>query len=264
MGHWYQTDGTERYDAGIKIAREEGLLPSVTTILGVIDDPWALKNWRTDQAIMQTMTLPTIENEPPDAYVARVKRSMDDEQEKTTGIGRGVHSLCELYLGSEAIDAGKIPVESYRAYEDSKVEVYLKQMAEAAGGTGQTEQVVVSPMGYAGRMDYGWGGDSVWDFKSQGVKEREGKASPGFYQDWARQLAAYAIACGRVEDAVDAAKYLEQCSVGSVIISTSRHRGSWERKWSTKALVKGWWIFVAAFELWKVLNGYDPSGSLAL
>ena len=45
MGHWYRTDGTLVDGADLRQARKEGLLPSVTTILDLLDKP-GLNKWK--------------------------------------------------------------------------------------------------------------------------------------------------------------------------------------------------------------------------
>ena len=47
-GHWYTADGTPRYEATLRDARKENLLPSPTSILSIIHAD-GLERWKLNQ-----------------------------------------------------------------------------------------------------------------------------------------------------------------------------------------------------------------------
>src|SRR6185369_4131065 len=77
-GHWYKAPSGEPFysigDRGVTLrdARKIGAVPSVTTVLQVIDKP-ALTNWLIEQAVLGALTLPKIDGEADAAYIARIK-----------------------------------------------------------------------------------------------------------------------------------------------------------------------------------------------
>ena len=75
-GHWYARDGEPMYtiigangkerNTTLRDAKSIGLVPSVTTILGMVAKP-ALENWKLTQAIKAAIDLDRGEQEPFDS-----------------------------------------------------------------------------------------------------------------------------------------------------------------------------------------------------
>lgn len=80
-GHWYTRDGVPQYTVEAKKggqrattlrdARTMNLVPSVTTILGVAAKP-ALLAWMQQQVLMAALTLPKVDSETEEQYIARI------------------------------------------------------------------------------------------------------------------------------------------------------------------------------------------------
>ena len=79
--HWYTSAGQPMHtvigangkarSATLADARKQDLLPSVTNILGVVNKP-ALTEWKMQQAVLSSLTLPRLEGEGTDAFADRV------------------------------------------------------------------------------------------------------------------------------------------------------------------------------------------------
>tara|TARA_R100000808_G_scaffold502_2_gene2554 strand:- start:8159 stop:8971 length:813 start_codon:yes stop_codon:yes gene_type:complete len=266
-GHWYNKEGEPCHDATMKEVRKYKLLPSVTSILGIIDKgPW-LSEWKVNQAIYKTKSileelskidnLKEVEGYTPKKGIdeekikSMVKEALSNEREVTLELGEGVHRLCEAYLGNDQnlFEVEKTKANAFQVYLNSKIEEKLEKYKNQEDG--YTEEIVVSSLGYAGRVDYFWLDDSIHirDFKTQNVKKQ-----PNFYTDWIPQLMAYSYAI-HDKDFFEP----EKVDAGSIIISTNEiNKGSHEKIWSNKSKIKGWRIFINAFNLWKTVYDYDP------
>ena len=81
-GHWYSLEGEPMYtiigangkerNTTLRDAKSIGLVPSVTTILGMVAKP-ALENWKITQAIKSAATLDIGDEESMDSFVYRCK-----------------------------------------------------------------------------------------------------------------------------------------------------------------------------------------------
>ena len=101
QGHWYSKDGSPAYTiigkngserpTTLRDARKEGLVPSVTTIIQAAAKP-GLINWMIDQAILAALTMPRLENEPEEAYIARIKKDSKEQASKAAERGTLIHA----------------------------------------------------------------------------------------------------------------------------------------------------------------------------
>jgi hypothetical protein len=111
-GHWYQKDGTPCYsiigkngkerNTTLRDAKAMNLVPSVTTIMGEAMK-WGLVNWMIDQGILAALTMPRLENEPEELYIARIKADSKEQAKKAAERGTQIHGWVEKgFLGLEA------------------------------------------------------------------------------------------------------------------------------------------------------------------
>ena len=80
-GHWYAQDGSPAYriigkngverNTRLTDARERGLVPSVTTISGLLAKP-GLNNWLQQNVLLAALTLPRAEGESEENWLQRV------------------------------------------------------------------------------------------------------------------------------------------------------------------------------------------------
>jgi len=248
-GHWYTTtgepmhfvpkakgDGTRR--TTITDARKLGLLPSVTSVLGILRKP-ALERWLIQQAVQAVVTAPDMPGESLDAKLERVlevERQQDQESKNAMDLGTRIHEALEQRLSSKPFDA---------VLADTIAPV----VAEVArlGNVVATEKIVVGD-GYAGKTDlvlsHPSGDLIVIDFKT--TKKLPDKGS---WPEKRLQLAMYAKALAKPPAVVR--------MVGNIYISTTEP-GKWCSytwpDWENDAEIGAMLV-----KIWQWQNQYVPN-----
>jgi hypothetical protein len=190
-GHWYYSDGRPCYEVAKKDgtgmtkttlahARRLGLMPSVTTILRILDKP-ALTAWKVEQAILSVMTTPRIADETDDDFVLRVlstDKVQDEERDASAKLGTDIHAAI-----AGALDGKQI---------DESLAVYVLPVVEACGKFGKlvASEKIVCGDGYAGKFDALFDQDGVLTLVDFKTTRKLPKAS---YPEHRLQLAAYAV-----------------------------------------------------------------------
>jgi hypothetical protein len=105
-GHWYKPNGEPAYtvegangkirNTTVRDARKEGLLPSVTTIIGCAAKP-ALDVWKQQQAILAALTLPRLDGESEEDWLSRVVSDSKETAKKAAERGTQVHGIIEAF-----------------------------------------------------------------------------------------------------------------------------------------------------------------------
>jgi hypothetical protein len=268
--HWYYPDGrpchavpnkskpgTQR-NTTLKDARKLGLLPSVTTLLKILDRP-GLNNWRCEMAVLAALTLPRKPDEKDDDFARRVATDADTIRDEAADFGKLLHANIEDYakfianpnaIATKPWDMKMVPFMNH-------VEDWFRNNIDF-GKPIYAEQVVVNQqLGYAGLRDLkAWHkthGLCVIDFKSQGVKQG---AKINFYPEWVKQLALYDIA----DDSDGPAKLL------SVVIDSRNPQPLQEKVWSDEEAARSRKAVELIALLWMIERNYVPecSKNLAL
>lgn len=189
-GHWYSQDGEPMYtligangkerNTTLRDAKSLGLVPSVTTILGMVAKP-ALENWKITQAIKSAVAINKSQEESMDSFVYRCKAEANQVGAKAAKEGTRIHALIESGFRGEG---------SNKTYE--RVLQYLNE--EFPNETWLTEESFCAPQGYGGKIDlYSKSGIFV-DFKTKdNLKNKE--AAQLVYDEHGMQLSAYAQGC---------------------------------------------------------------------
>lgn len=193
--HWYHSDGRRCFSVPyadpangfrpttLRDARKLGLVPSVTTILQVLDKP-GLNAWKAEMTALAVLTAPRLSDEPLDAFVKRVlqtDRDQDGEAAKARELGTAIHATIESVLSDKPYGP---------ALMTYVWPVVL--LVKSVGVVRETEKVVVGD-GYAGTLDLLTETDEfvdVWDFKSAKTLPKES------WIEARLQLSAYAQAVG--------------------------------------------------------------------
>lgn len=244
--HWYRPNGEPAYDADLRQARKENLLPSVTTILRAAARP-ALENWKMTQCVLSALTLPRLPGEAEEDFALRVVADSNREASDAAAWGTKMHSICEQAMAGTVLWA--VPVE-FEKHVISLLEwkgKYIKRVIS-------TEKIVTSSsFGYAGKLDLHAeltdGRFVVADFKGRAVKPgpKTGKPKVAWYKEQCRQLAAYKHADGLGNDT----------ELMSVVID----RASGEiftKIWTGPEAEAGLKAFLALNEYWRHDNQYFP------
>ena len=105
-GHWYLPNGSPAYrvvgkngkerNTTVKDAREHGLLPSVTTIIGCAARP-ALDVYKQQQAILAALTLPRLEGELEQDWLSRVVTDSKEHAKQAAERGTQIHGVIEAF-----------------------------------------------------------------------------------------------------------------------------------------------------------------------
>lgn len=233
--HWYAEDGSPRHDADLRIARKERLFPSVTSVLAIKEKP-QLTNWKIGQMVAQALTMERRPGENDYLFIQRVKEADEAERAKAPDLGTVVHAEIARYITTHERTKMDIDIEPVFAWISEHVMVPEK-----------CEVRFVSSFGYGGCIDYIGvvdGRPAIIDWKTQAVKK-----SPGFYDEFCWQLAAYS----RAE------KAYRQYDLYSVIIDTA-HKGCYPQKWDAGDVQRGWTGFQGLLEAWFADRKYDPRG----
>ena len=247
-GHWYAPTGEPAYTVigangkerptTIRDARKLGLLPSVTTICQLEAKP-ALTNWKIQQALLSAMTLPRVEGESDDSFMARALN--DSKQQAINAAARGteIHGALER----AAANLG-VPVSHTEIVRP--VMEWLR--VNFAGYTWSPERSFAGT-GFAGKIDLHGvsqsGNDAVViDFK---IKAGIAAKSVLAYDEHITQLAAYAYGIGApigrcINLFIDA-------DVPGLIVP---------KEWTTEERDRGWLAFGCLLRLWQIRKGYAP------
>ena len=106
-GHWYTKQGTTAYTTigktgerptTLRDAKKLGLLPSVTTIIGVANKGEGLQRWLAEQAILAALTLPRLENEEESVWLSRVMKDSKSTGREAAERGTAIHNIIQGYF----------------------------------------------------------------------------------------------------------------------------------------------------------------------
>lgn len=212
-------------------ARKLNLLPSVTTVLGIVAKP-GLVSWQIEQACLSVLTAQKHTEETLDAFVERVlhiDKDQKQESEKAMELGTNVHEAIELAAKGQPFN------QAFEPY----VTPVLKLLPRF-GPIVSTEEIVVGD-GCAGRMDLKteeW----VVDYKTCKKIPKDG------YREHELQLSAYAMAAKRSK-------------VANIYISTTEPGKVEVVEYENPAgtFADGFWHVL---KLWQWMNNYYPCAEL--
>jgi hypothetical protein len=108
-GHFYTKDGSPAYTVigsstgkeratNVSDARKLGLLPSVTTIIGVANKGEGLQRWMQEQAILAALTLPRLEGEEEGVWLSRVMKDSKATGKEAAERGTAIHNIIQSYF----------------------------------------------------------------------------------------------------------------------------------------------------------------------
>ena len=242
-GHWYDQDGEPMYtiigangrerNTTLRDAKSLGLVPSVTTIIGMIAKP-SLENWKIDQALKSALSLERYEDESLESFTYRCKQDSKQISLKAASEGTKIHAMIEKgFLGKRKTK----PYNIIKAWLD---ENYPNEEWIA-------EDSFCAPSGYGGKIDlYSKSGIFV-DFKTKDNLEGKDPARL-VYDEHGMQLSAYAQGCGF--DEVDRI---------SIFVDRKDPKRIACHIWDKDSHSRHLAMFNNLLEYWKLVKKYDPS-----
>ena len=271
--HWYTTDGTPRWEATLREARKEGLLPGVSTMAKVLDKP-VITSWSGNMAIDETydylvMNITQGLTPTKETTHERVGERMEERKEGPRKLGTASHKLMEQWIrGDFAALANSDNPEALKAV--SPVITWVMRHFDITSCL--TEHVLVNvDDGYAGTADlvglYRNNSEiertkatAIADFKFRNVKPESGgkvrkdgtRAEPKpFYDEDIMQLAALAKA--RETGPIGNAEM-----VFSVVGSTNPETSGqlYVKQWSDEERERGLALYELAHQLYRVKNRF--------
>lgn len=247
MTHWYQHDGSplhkvkalngELRNTTLRDARKLNLVPSVTSILAILDKPGLIR-WQVNQGILAALTLDRIPDESDEDFLNRLYHDSRKQVFDAMEEGERIHDACEKHLTGKKVDAKYLP---HAIAVRDKLDYYFPKIYDWVA-----EQSFAHPLGFGGRVDlYSPSTGVVVDFKGKDISPTDNKAL-AFEQHY--QLGGYQIGLDL------------PVNWGLNIFFSRSHPGYAEGfAWDKQKMQHGREVFLAAFELWKALKKYDPA-----
>ena len=250
--HWYtrqgdpmhrimKADGSGDRATTISDAKRLGLLPSVTSIIGILAKP-ALDSWKMNQVALATLRTPKSAEEAAEYWCRRVRDAAFEQVEDAADTGTKVHAALEAAVAGEPYD-----VEAWGVYVQPVLDLIAR---EGLTVTAREKRVVNAGHGFAGTTDLLFtdrdGRPGILDYKTKKTKPGE-KVSA--YDEHRLQLAAYAAT--EYGDA-----YIGRVRAYNVFVS-STEPGRMEAV-QHGDLSRDWAAFRLLASLWRYVKNYDP------
>lgn len=246
-GHWYTKDGVPFYTVPaangaeravtLRDARKISAVPSVTTVLQVLAKP-QLEVWKVRQGILAALTLPRMDGENDDAYLARVLDDSREQAKLAAEEGTRIHDAIELsFKGARVPDAYLPHVEAVRAEIGRLFPGVTDWIAEKS---------FAHTIGYGGKVDlHSPSTGIVIDHKGKDGDFSDGKK---LAYDQHYQLAPYQTGLA-----------LSANVCANIFVSRTHPGKVASHVWSVDDIADGMGVFADALRLWKRLRKYDPS-----
>jgi hypothetical protein len=240
--HWYDVDGNPRYTiigkngneraTTLRDARQLNLYPSVTSIIKVAAAP-GLENWKIDQALLAALTLPRLEDESLDDFMARAKRDAREQGLKAAERGTEIHAAIELGFStgfeSDAYNAVRAALEERWPGEE--------WIAESS---------FAHSLGFGGKIDLYTESGIFVDFKT---KDNLDTSDPSklVYDEHGMQLSAYAMGKA-VGNPIRASVFVDRVDVTKVAVHV----------WDSMSHYQHSKMFTSLLEYWQAAKNYFP------
>ena len=248
-GHWYTEEGESAHvilgangkerNTTVADARKLGLLPSVTSVIGIKNKP-ELETWKQEQVIRACIKFKKEEDELDEQYAKRIMLEAKKTTTDAATHGSLMHEAMEhILLGREHS-------------KDERLAPYIRTFKQWANDniekTYWCEKALVGA-GYAGRCDayvrMRGIGDAIIDLKNRKVNP---KYDP-FYDTDCAQLWAYRIASEN-----------PQAACVSVVLASNDPESIKHHVWDEEELDQAGIAFQAMLKVWSWAKQYVPPG----
>ncbi len=172
--HFYDKTGVPQFDAGLREAKKENLLPSITTILKIINKP-GLETWKQEQILTAALDNP-YQGQNRDEYIQTIITESSTKSMTAIDFGKLMHKQIDNFVKCLPVD---IEDQSFLV----KFNNVKKWLEENKITPLESEKTMTSYYGYAGTIDFIGidenGNNVIADWKSQSIKMAEYKKSTG-------------------------------------------------------------------------------------
>lgn len=243
--HWYGKDGSPQYtvlakngeprNATLRDAKKIGLVPSVTSVIRLMDAP-GLTMWKLRQAVLSALTHPGLTGTDED--VAKILFDARQEGIKAAERGTAIHAAVQGHFEG-------IPQDTYMEHAKG-----AQKALEAVYGARAwvCEKSFAHPLGFGGKVDvHAADAEIVVDFKSKEFGPDDA-TKLGLFDEHCMQLAAYGMGL-----------FAGPARAGICYVSAT-HPGLCRLvEASDEDLSRGREMFLACLSLWKAKSRHDPS-----
>jgi hypothetical protein len=236
-GHWYTKDGTPAYTTigktgeratTLRDARKLGLLPSVTTINGMLSKA-GLNSYFQQEAIKATINFPRLDNESEEEYFGRILELSKQHSRSAAERGSAIHAVIEAYFD-----------QVYMPEKPPYLDAIDKALLDAFGNQlWLPEKSFGHPLGFGGKCDLMAKNGFVVDFKTKDTNLDK----VDVYFEHEMQLAAYREGLG-VPTARCAIVFVNGTTNQVKLIEIEQDR-----------LQKGWECFEHLLRVYQIKNG---------
>lgn len=241
----------------LRDARELGLYPSVSAILGVVEKK-GLDGWKKEQVAKAACSIDwwsddrngASEFETESRIIPLILQTAEAQMTKARDLGTEIHGAIERYLqGAPNLGDWSIPDEWDHSLHIKAAVAALKEL-EVWGQPFSAERTFASPLGYGGTVDF-QSELIIVDFKC--VDRLDKKLT---YDDRVSQLCGYFV--GNSKFPKQAEGLLYKARLVNCFICTSEPGEYLLHEWPEEDKERGWLMFCRCFDLWKIINRYDP------
>jgi len=286
--HWYRRDGSpahtqpykdkkraaagERRSTTIADAREQNLLPSVTNVLNLMNNPM-LSVWSREQVLLLASQNPRDISEHKEDYVKRIEGMFQQQMDHLREIGHKTHSAMEEHAHGQPVPpdtylGAALPIDCGREWFDNRVRTVQ-----------HTERVMVSSK-YAGTLDLVCeltttsgpvpstsGQVTIVDYKTRGsgwALDKSGAWKCATYSADVLQLAAYRGAlCEQVgfpfsTPLIDCVSVILPSREPDPTNGNAPYPTAYEKRWTMEELTDAKKTFDHVLEVWQSHKKYYP------
>lgn len=247
-GHWYTRAGECCYEirgangnmrsVTLRDARKLGLVPGFSSVAAMEAKP-QLERWKIEQALMAALTLPRIEWETDEQFMARARDDSFEQARKASERGTQIHGAIQSSFEDKPIAAETLPY------------VYPAKswLIEKFGHDHWIpERSFAHPLGYGGKIDIS---NSVYrvvgDFKCKDFDESK-DADDLSWPEMCMQLTSYANGLGMP----DATKV-------NLFVSTRVPGLIRAKVWTPDEEKTAWEAFKCLLRLWQLRKNFNSS-----
>ncbi len=251
MGHWYKSedgqplytvpkaDGKGERDTTLRDARKLKLVPSVTSILGVVDKP-ALTKWKMDQIIKAVLENPYHSFNDVEQWKRQIFSASQKEGKDAAARGSAIHDALEnVYLGNGL---------------DPTMEEFCRPAIELLDKTFGLavwipEASFSHKLGFGGKCDlhmsqcYEYPNGVIIDFKTKSAADFSKVKA---YPEQCQQLVAYREGFG-----------MPKAECYNLFIGTNTPGELLLHKWSEDECISGWKCFTNLVSYWMEINHFE-------